>query len=460
MDQGNTNRSKLAQTFYIETFGCQMNVHDSEKVAGLLMASGYQPVASAAEADLIFLNTCSIREKAEQKVYSRLGQLKAAARAGKKRVGVLGCMAQLAGERIFAQAPYVSLVCGSASYRQLPELLLRVNTDRRLAGLTYDDVALETKVTRRNNPFRAYITIIEGCDKACAYCVVPVTRGRERSRSSDSILAEVRRLADTGYTEVQLLGQNVNAYRDPGPRRRSFAELLAAVGEVPGIRRVRFTTSHPRHFTTDIVAAIDTHSTLCEHIHLPVQSGSTAVLRRMQREYTREQYLEKIALIRGARRAISISTDVIVGFPGESEQDFEQTLSLLTEVGFDAAFSFKYSPRPNTLAVGMKGQVAEEEKQRRLRLMQEHQQQIQQRRNQALVGQTFEVLVEAYNPRQQQYAGRTTTNRIVNFAGAQIKLGDYCAVRVTRAGANSLVGTVVTSGLTSSAPSGAAGKGR
>ena len=444
MGQATNNYSKPGQTFYIETFGCQMNVHDSEKVAGLLMARGYQPATSAEDADLVFLNTCSIREKAEQKVYSRLGQLKAGTRAGKKLVGVLGCMAQLAGEQIFEQAPYISLVCGSASYRKLPELLLQINTDRRVTSLTYDDAAFETEFSRRNNPYRAYITIIEGCDKACAYCVVPFTRGPERSRASVSILDEVCHLVDAGYTEVHLLGQNVNSYRDPGPRRMSFATLLAAVGEVPGIRRVRFTSSHPRDFNPDIVAAIDAHPTLCDHIHLPVQSGSTPVLHRMQREYTREQYLAKIALIRSARRVISISTDIIVGFPGETERDFEATLSLLSEVGFDAVFSFKYSPRPNTPALALKGQVPEEEKGRRLMLLQEYQRQIQQARNQTLVGQIFEVLAEDYNPRQQQYVGRTTTNRVVNFTAAQVKLGGYCSVHVTRAGAHSLVGTLVT----------------
>ncbi|OFV84124.1 MAG: tRNA (N6-isopentenyl adenosine(37)-C2)-methylthiotransferase MiaB, partial [Acidobacteria bacterium RIFCSPHIGHO2_01_FULL_67_28] len=355
------------QTFYIETFGCQMNVHDSEKVAGELLAQGYQAAASSDAADLVLLNTCAIRDKAEHKVYSRLGHFKADAVAGKKRVAVLGCLAQLEGEKIFAQVPYVSLVCGSASYRKLPELLVRLGSGQeRVSGLAYDDEAFETEFTRRDNPFRAYLTIIEGCDKACAYCVVPFTRGPERSRTSDSILAEARRLAGAGYTEVQLLGQNVNSYRDPSPRRMSFAELLAAVSEAPGIRRVRFTTSHPRDFTADIVAAIESRPTLCNHVHLPVQSGSTRVLGRMAREYTREQYLEKIALIRAARRAISITSDIIVGFPGETEADFEETLTLLDEVQCDGVFSFKYSPRPNTPALALDEPVAEEEQGRRL----------------------------------------------------------------------------------------------
>lgn len=439
-----TTVTRPAQSFYVETFGCQMNVHDSEKVAGMLIARGYRPAASAAEADLVFLNTCSIREKAEQKVYSRLGQLKADVQAGKKVVGVLGCMAQLEGEKIFAQAPFVSLVCGSASYRKLPDLLVQIDNGARATGLTYDDEAFETEFTRRDNPYRAYITIIEGCDKTCAYCVVPFTRGPERSRSSASILREVEQLVAGGYTEVQLLGQNVNSYRDPSARRMSFAELLAAVGDVPGIRRVRFTTSHPRDFTGDIVAAIDAQPTLCEHVHLPVQSGSTAVLRRMQRGYTCDEYLERIALIRAARRAISITTDIIVGFPSESEQDYEETLDLLAVVGYDGVFSFKYSPRPNTPALQLDQQVPEEEQGRRLTILQERQRQMQQERNRALIGQTFEIVVEGHNPRRGNYLGRLRTNRVVSFEGTDVALGSYRQVRIVRAGATSLAGELIT----------------
>lgn len=439
-----TTATRPAQSFYVETFGCQMNVHDSEKVAGMLIARGYWPAASAAEADLVFLNTCSIREKAEQKVYSRLGQLKADVQRGKKVVGVLGCMAQLEGEKIFAQAPFVSLVCGSASYRKLPDLLVQIDNGARATGLTYDDEAFETEFTRRDNPCRAYITIIEGCDKTCAYCVVPFTRGPERSRSSASILREVEQLVAGGYTEVQLLGQNVSSYRDPSARRMSFAELLAAVGDVPGIRRVRFTTSHPRDFTADIVAAIDAQPTLCEHVHLPVQSGSTAVLRRMQRGYTCDEYLERIALIRAARRAISITTDIIVGFPSESEQDYEETLDLLAVVGYDGVFSFKYSPRPNTPALQLDQQVPEEEKGRRLIILQERQRQMQQERNRALIGQTFEIVVEGHNPRQGNYLGRLRTNRVVSFEGTDVALGSYRQVQIARAGATSLAGELIT----------------
>ncbi len=430
------------QTFYIETFGCQMNVHDSEKVAGVLLGRGYRQVETPEAAHLVFYNTCSIREKAAQKVFSRLGQFKAGQDAG-KLIGVLGCVAQQEGEQIFERAPWVSLVCGSASYRKLPELLAELEGgNRRVTGLETDtDETFETEMTRRDHPFRAYLTIIEGCDKACAYCVVPFTRGPERSRPSPSVLEEVRQLADAGYSEVQLLGQTVNSYRDPSPRRMSFAELLVAVAGVAGIRRVRFTTSHPRDFHAEIVEAIDAVPALCDHVHLPVQSGSSRVLRAMQRTYTREEYLEKIALIRAARRPVSVTTDIIVGFPGETEEDFEETLSLLELAQYDGAFSFKFSSRPNTPALALADQIPEEEKGRRLAVLQERQRRIQTARNETLIGQAFEVLVDGQSRKEGQWASRTSSNRVLNFTSSRENLlGNYIQVRVTRAGPNSLVG--------------------
>src|ERR1700728_2045800 len=300
------------KSFFIETFGCQMNVHDAEKVAGVFLARGYRPAGSIAEADVMLYNTCSIREKAAQKVFSRLGAWRGIADG--KIIGVIGCLAQQEGEEIFERAPWVSLVCGSASYRKLPELLAQLESGgRRVTGLDLDtDETFETEITRRDNLIRAYITIIEGCDYSCAYCVVPHTRGPERSRASDAVIAEATRLADAGYTEIQLLGQTVNSYRDPSSRKWSFVDLLRAVAAVPGIRRVRFTTSHPNDFHREIVEAIDETPALCDHIHLPVQSGSTRILREMRRTYTREQYLEKISWIRNAHRPFSITTDVIV----------------------------------------------------------------------------------------------------------------------------------------------------
>ncbi len=437
--------SGAGKTFYLETFGCQMNVHDSEKVAGVLASRGYQPVEDPVSADVVFYNTCSIREKAAQKVFSRLGEFRGP-KGQNKIIGVLGCVAQQEGEEIFERAPWVSLVCGSASYRKLPELLEQLEAGgRRVMGLSLDtDETFETEFTRRDNPFRAYLTIIEGCDYACAYCVVPHTRGPERSRSSAAILEEVRRLTDMGYTEVQLLGQTVNSYRDPSPRRMSFVELLVAVAQAPSIRRVRFTTSHPSDFNREIVEAIDSIPQLCDHVHLPVQAGSNRVLRAMRRTYTREQYLEKIGWIRNARRPVSVTTDIIVGFPGESEADFEETLTLLDRVRYDGAFSFKYSPRPNTPALHMSEVVPEEEKGRRLAILQERQRLIQIARNEALVGQTFEVLVDGRHQAKGQWAGRTTSNRVVNFVSPRESLlGEYLQVRVTRAGPNSLVGEQV-----------------
>jgi len=432
-----------AKSFYIETFGCQMNVHDSEKVSGVLLARGYQSAPSAARADLILYNTCSIREKAAQKVFSRLGEWRTAARDQGKIIGVLGCVAQQEGEEIFERAPWVSLVCGSASYRKLPQLMAELESGgRRVMGLDLDtDQTFETEMTRRDNPIRAYITIIEGCDYACSYCVVPHTRGPERSRPSGAVLAEARRLADAGYTEIQLLGQTVNSYRDPSAGGLNFVELLCRVAEVPGIRRVRFTTSHPNDFSREIVNAIEQTPALCEHVHLPVQSGSTRILRAMRRTYTRDEYLEKLSWMRAARRSFSVTSDIIVGFPGETEADFDDTLSLLEAAGYDGVFSFKYSPRPNTSAAVMPDAVPEEEKGRRLAILQERQRLIQTARNEKLVGETFEVLVDARHSARDQWAGRSTGNRVLNFTSPrQNLLGEYLQVKVSRAGPNSLVG--------------------
>ena len=445
------SRSSTAESpgksFYIETFGCQMNVHDSEKVAGVLMGRGYRPVDDADDADLLLYNTCSIREKAAQKVFSRLNDFKFAAKKNQKVIGVLGCVAQQEGEEIFERAPWVSLVCGSASYRKLPELVAQIESGgRRVMGLDLDtDETFETEITRRDNPFRAYLTIIEGCNYACSYCVVPHTRGPERSRASDSILAEVRRLAEAGYTEIQLLGQTVNSYRDPSPRGLNFTALLRAVAAVEGIRRVRFTTSHPNDFHREIVEAIDEIPALCDHIHLPVQSGSNRILKSMLRTYTREEYLEKISWIRAAQRPICLTSDVIVGFPGETEDDFEQTLSLLDAVQFEGVFAFKYSPRPNTPSLSMPDVIPEEEKSRRLAVLFERQRQIQLARNQKLVGEAFEVLVDGHHAskasNEGQWMGRSTGNRVLNFTSSRGNiLGQYVHVRVTRAGPNSLVG--------------------
>jgi tRNA-2-methylthio-N6-dimethylallyladenosine synthase len=436
----------MRKTFYLETFGCQMNAHDSEKVVGTLQREGYTQVAEEIEADLILYNTCSIRDKAEQKVFNRLNDYKKLQAQG-KRFGVLGCVAQQEGQRIFERAPYVSLVAGSASYRNLPEMLHRLEAgEKRVTGLDdrQTDETFDTEFTARSNPHRGYITIIEGCDKFCAYCVVPYTRGKERSRTSASVLAEAQRIAGLGYTEIQLLGQNVNSFRDPSGKR-NFAELLVAVSEVNGIRRVRFTTSHPRDFTKDIVDVIEQHPKLCNHIHLPVQSGSTDVLRAMQREYTREWYLERIQWTKETNRDISLTTDIIVGFPGETDRDFEETITLLDTVGYDGVYGFKYSPRPNTPAIHMHDSIADEVKVQRLAILNDRQREIQRTNYQRHLDQVEEVMVEGHNTTRGQIVGRSSQNKTVNFTCDHTPaIGSYVDVRVPKIFPNSLVGEAVS----------------
>jgi tRNA-2-methylthio-N6-dimethylallyladenosine synthase len=435
------------KTFYLETFGCQMNAHDSEKVVGTLVSQGYLQVPTVEEAGLVLYNTCSIRDKAEQKVFHRLADYKKLKSQG-KQFGVLGCVAQQEGEKIFERAPYVSLVCGSASYRNLPQMLVQLEAgNQRVTGLDDRETeeCFETEFTTRTNPYRGYITIIEGCDKFCAYCVVPFTRGKERSRASDSVLAEAQQMADLGYTEIQLLGQNVNSYKDPSGKK-TFAELLASVAAITGIRRVRFTTSHPRDFGHDIVEAIDAVHTLCDHVHLPIQSGSTRILDAMQRLYTRDQYLERVSWMRAAHRDISITSDIIVGFPGETESDFEQTLSLLDEVQYDSIFGFKYSPRPNTPSLKLGDVIPEEEKVRRLTVLQEKQREIQRLNYRKHLGEIVEVLVEGKNEARSQWIGRTSQNKTLNFSvadGSTPSLGSYVSVLTTAVFPNSLLGEMV-----------------
>jgi tRNA-2-methylthio-N6-dimethylallyladenosine synthase len=446
--QGFRAVSSQTKTFFIETFGCQMNFHDSEKVIGTLIQQGYRQVQTVDEADLVFYNTCSIRDKAEQKVFYRLAEYKKLQKQG-KQFAVIGCVAQQEGENIFERAPHVSLVAGSASYHKLPEMLVQIGAGSRVTGLDdrQTDMTFETEFTARSNPHRGYITIIEGCDKFCAYCVVPYTRGKERSRTSDSVISEARRMAEAGYTDIQLLGQNVNSFKDP-LHKKSFAELLAAIGEIAGVRRVRFTTSHPRDFTRDIVEAIDSVPSLCDHVHLPVQSGSSRVLAAMFREYSREQYLERIAWIKETRnKQISITTDIIVGFPGETEADFDETLRLMDEVQFDSAFCFKYSPRPHTPALKYQDSISEEEKSRRLQILMERQREIQRANYARHLGSVLEVMIEGENAARGQWIGRTSQNKTLNFSvpnGSSVPgIGQYVQARVTRTLPNSLVGEMV-----------------
>jgi tRNA-2-methylthio-N6-dimethylallyladenosine synthase len=421
-----------------------MNHHDSEKVSGTLIKMGYTPTENAAEADLLLLNTCNIREKANQKVFSRLGSLQKfyGTKPGAK-VGVLGCMAQMEGHKIFEKTPNVDLVVGSSSYSFIPQLVTKVEQGvPHVIDVSQDtDRLFEADTQSRENPYKAYVTIMEGCNRFCSFCVVPYTRGPERSRPGGLILAETGRLAEEGYREIMLLGQTVNSWRDPSGAIPSFAELLRGVAQVPGIRRVRFTSPHPSDFHPDIVSAIENTPEVCNQVHLPVQSGSTAVLRRMKRDYTREEYLRKVEFIKKASREIALSTDIIVGFPGETQEDFEETLSLLQHVRYDSIFSFKYSPRPGTEAFTYPEAISEEEKSRRLMVLQEFQRKIQLERNAALLGKEFEVLVDGKSQRDvREWMGRTTQNKIINFSGPPDLLGKFADVRVTNFSPNSLAG--------------------
>jgi tRNA-2-methylthio-N6-dimethylallyladenosine synthase len=444
----------VTKKFFIETFGCQMNHHDSEKVAGTLAQMGYAPTDQASDADLLLINTCNIREKANQKVLSRLGALHKTYGAKRTaKVGLLGCMAQMEGVKVFEKSPDVDLVAGSNSYSLLPELIQRVEEgEKRVIDISQDaDRLFETYTQNRENPYKAFVTIMEGCDKFCSFCVVPYTRGRERSRPSQHILQEIGRLALEGYQEVMLLGQTVSSWRDPESEVSSFTELLKRIANIDGIRRVRFISPHPRDFHSGLVEVIENYPEICNQVHLPLQSGSTEVLRRMKRDYTSEEFLSKVKIIQRSRREIAISTDIIVGFPGETQQDFEQTLSLMEQARFESVYSFKYSPRPGTEAFEFEDAVPEEEKSRRLQVLQEFQRKIQLTQNERLLGKTFEILVDGKsqrppaagtkaNPGDVGLMGRTTQNKIANFTGPERLLGQFIRIRITSFGPNSLTG--------------------
>ena len=421
-----------------------MNHHDSEKVAGTLAQMGYEETSRSSEADLVFLNTCNIREKANQKVFSRLGAVdKVYGTKPGAKLGLLGCMAQMEGQKIFERAPNVNLVVGSSSYSYLPELLKKVdNGVARVIDVSQDSERLfESYPQSRESSIKAYVTIMEGCNRFCTFCVVPYSRGPERSRPGRNILAEIRRLASEGYQEVMLLGQTVNSWTDPEGEIVSFAALLRQVAAVEGVRRVRFTSPHPCDFQPDVIEAIENVPAICNQVHLPVQSGSSRILDQMNRGYSREDYLRVIEGFQAAKRAIALSTDIIVGFPGETEEDFEETLSLLEQVQFDAVFSFKYSPRPGTKSYEFGDSVPEEEKTRRLMVLQEFQRKIQIGRNAALVGKEFEILVEGKSQKDpSEWMGRTTQNKIINFPGQEALLGKIVRVRVTQSFPHSLAG--------------------
>lgn len=437
------------KSFFVETFGCQMNDLDTKKVSGLLIDQGLTPVPTADAADIILLNTCAIRDKAIQKVYSRLGELRKYKNVKPGVVvGVIGCGAQLEGAGFVDKTGFVDLVTGPQKIASIPRMLDRVLTEH-IAVIDTDDEPdpepAEIENILRDNPFRASVTIMEGCDQSCTFCIVPFTRGRAKHRAGGLILAEVQRLADQGYLEILLLGQNVNSYKDPSPAGWSFAQLLRAVGSVSGIRRVRFTSPHPMYFTHDVIDAITEIPALCNHVHLPLQSGSTRVLQRMNREYTRELYLEKARALRASPRHIAISTDIIVGFPGETAEDFEETLRMMDEVQYESAFSFKYSARPRTAAAGFSDTVDEADKSRRLQVLQQRQAQIQEQNNTRYLDRVVDVLVENTARTRFALAGRTTDNRIVNFDGPVDLIGSIVPVKITKTSVNSLQGELAGS---------------
>jgi tRNA-2-methylthio-N6-dimethylallyladenosine synthase len=436
---------------YIQTFGCQMNVQDSEKMAALLDGSGYDTTDDADLADLIILNTCSIREKAAQKIYSQLGRYHALKEQKPHlRIGVGGCLAQQWGERFFRRAPELDLVFGTHQIHRLPEIVgaLEKEGERRVETDLCDRVhSLTIPAQPTAGAVSTFVTIMQGCDNFCAYCVVPYLRGREESRPLTEIIGEVEKLAERGIREVTLLGQNVNSYGQKGSDCRDFTDLLTAIGGISGIERIRFTTSHPKDLSPRLIDCFGKVAPLCEHIHLPVQSGSDRILNAMNRGYTTEMYLGKVAALRHACPGISITSDVIVGFPGEEDVDFEATLALMREVRFDNLFSFQYSEREGTAAAAMNKKVSAGVKRERLRILQDLQAVHTLERNRSCIGRTEAVLIEGPSKKEsREVTGRTRGNRIVNFEGKKGLIGKTVFVRITEAFPHSLRGEMEAKG--------------
>jgi tRNA-2-methylthio-N6-dimethylallyladenosine synthase len=445
----------VAKKYLIETFGCQMNFHDSERMAGLLDQAGYEPTLEDAEADVIVINTCSVRERAEEKLYSRLGELRVLENeTGQKPVvAVAGCVAQQEGQSLLKKSNghVIDVIVGTQQLKMLPVLVDRAS-ESAAPGINInplDDVTFPLGITRRADPVKAYVTIIEGCNDFCAFCVVPYTRGHERMRSKADILADVREAVATGRKEIQLLGQIVNHYQAPDDPACDFPQLLAEVNDIPGVERIRFASPHPRHTGARLIEAVRDLPHVCKHLHLPVQSGSTRVLAAMRRRHTREEYLDLVARIREQIPGVTLSTDVIVGFPGETAADFEDTLTLTAAARYESMFSFKYSTRPNTLASKrMADDVSAGDKTARIMALQALQRDIQTRLHEEAVGTQVAVLVDFVGRRREtELSGRTMGNTVVNFrAPADTPpeggswIGQTVTVRVTRGGPHNLSG--------------------
>ncbi len=441
----------MSRKYFIETYGCQMNVHDAERMAGLLDQAGYEPTTDDRDADVIVINTCSVRERAEEKLFTRLGELKQRALEEGTRpiVAVAGCVAQQEGHRILRRSSAVDVIIGTQNIRRLPMLVddaVEGRSRRPVVDLEpLDDVSFPLGIARRADPVKAYVTIIEGCNEFCAFCVVPYTRGHERMRPVAEILEDARQAASSGAREIQLLGQIVNHYEAPDDPTCDFAALLARLNDIQGLERIRFASPHPRHVTPRMIAAMRDVPKICRHLHLPVQSGSTRVLAAMRRRHTREDYLALVERLREAMPDIALSTDMIVGFPGESAEDFEATLSLTAAVRYHSMFSFKYSPRPNTLAIKrLPDDVAEEEKTRRIVALQALQRDIQGALHQEAIGRVETVLADSRSRRRDwELSGRTSGNTVVNFSGTPDLIGQLVPVRITGANPNSLRGEAV-----------------
>ncbi|MDD5582332.1 MAG: tRNA (N6-isopentenyl adenosine(37)-C2)-methylthiotransferase MiaB [Candidatus Marinimicrobia bacterium] len=423
------------KTYYIETYGCQMNVYDSEIIAALLQEKGLEEVTSPEKADVVLLNTCSVRELAEQKIHTRLGQLRIIQETTNPTMimGVVGCMAQNLKKSLLQKKPYITFILGPDSYRNIPKILTSNRTSSRVIDTHLSSMELyDGLFPARHEGINAWISISRGCDKFCTYCIVPYTRGRERSRSSESILQEAKRAIDKGFVEITLLGQNVNSYRSSSG---GFSELLLQLAQLSGLKRLRYTSPHPQDMNDDVIAVHkDYYPVVCDHIHLPLQSGSNSILKAMNRTYTWEHYLSLVEKIRSAVPTMSITTDMIVGFPGETEKDYEDTLDMMEKVRFDAAFMFKYSPRPGTKAAILVDTVPEDVKSVRLNRMIRLQNKHTLEKNQALIGKKVEILVEKESTKNPyEMMGRTSTNKIVIFPALKVKPKDLITRTITDA---------------------------